>query len=114
MEFSTTAGWSDVDTGSSKGVAVTSKAGNGSWQYSTDGVTWNGFGSVSLGNALLLTSTSRVRYIPDLANAETATFGFRAWDLRPTPPRRTAHRATATPVPAAGRRRTRASRARLR
>ncbi len=77
----TTAGWSDVDTGSSKGVAVTSKAGNGSWQYSTDGVTWNGFGSVSLGNALLLTSTSRVRYIPDLANAETATFGFRAWDL---------------------------------
>src|SRR5205085_1274174 len=64
----TSASWADVDTGASKGVAVTSKTGNGTWQYSTDGTTWASFGSVSSGNALLLTSTTQVRYVPDGLN----------------------------------------------
>ncbi|MBL8378811.1 MAG: cadherin-like domain-containing protein [Burkholderiales bacterium] len=72
--------WADVDTGAASGIAITSVTGNGRWQYSTDGVTWTAFGAVSATNALLLTSTSQVRYIPDSANAETATFGFKAWD----------------------------------
>src|SRR5206468_2999809 len=76
----TSASWADVDTGAVKGIAVTSKSGNGTWQYSTDGTTWTAFGSVSSTNALLLTSTSQVRYIPDSQNGETATFGFVAWD----------------------------------
>src|SRR5262249_28213574 len=50
------------------------------WQYSTDGVTWASFGSVSATNALLITSTTQVRYIPDGQNGETATFSFVAWD----------------------------------
>ena len=38
------------------------------------------FGSVSASNALLITSTTQVRYIPDGTNGETATFTFVAWD----------------------------------
>ncbi|MFI5377900.1 MAG: hypothetical protein ACHRHE_01220 [Tepidisphaerales bacterium] len=76
----TSASWADVDTGALKGIAITGKTGNGSWQYSTDGVTWCGFGAVSAGNALLIASTTRVRYVPDGLNGETAAFTFVAWD----------------------------------
>src|SRR6185369_9514396 len=76
----TSASWADVDTSASKGIAITGKAGNGTWQYSTDGTTWASFGSVSATNALLITSTTQVRYIPDGQNGETATFTFMAWD----------------------------------
>ena len=76
----TAASWIDVDTGAVKGIAITSQTGNGTWQYSTDGTTWTAFGAVSDTNALLLTSSSQVRYIPDGLNGETATFGFVAWD----------------------------------
>ena len=76
----TAASWTDVDTGAVKGIAITSQTGNGTWQYSTDGTTWTAIGAVSATNALLLTSSSRLRYIPDGMNGETATFGFVAWD----------------------------------
>jgi protocadherin Fat 4 len=76
----TGASWADVDTGAVKGLAITGKSGNGTWQYSTDGTTWNSFGSVSSTNALLITSTTQVRYIPDGNNGETATFSYKAWD----------------------------------
>jgi hypothetical protein len=77
----TAAGWADVDTGANRGIAVILTTGNGTWQYSTDGLTWTAFGSVSGANALLLTSASQVRYVPDGLNGETATFGYKAWDL---------------------------------
>ena len=73
-------GWAEVDAGALKGIAVTRSSGNGGWQYSTDGVSWTGFGAVSPGNALLLGSTSQIRYVPDSANGEVAGFDFRAWD----------------------------------
>ncbi len=76
----TGASWADVDSGALKGIAVTAVTGNGTWQYSTDGITWTNFGSVSGGSALLLDSASQVRYVPDGQNGETATFGFKAWD----------------------------------
>ncbi|EJE50562.1 hypothetical protein PMI14_04778, partial [Acidovorax sp. CF316] len=69
----------DVD-GPASGVAITAHSGNGTWQYSTDGVTWNGVGSVSASAALLLSATTQVRYVPDSANGETATLTVRAWD----------------------------------
>ncbi len=75
-----TIGAADVDIGALSGMAVTGKTGNGTWQYSTDGGTWANFGSVSGTSALLLTSTTQVRYTPDGQNGETATFTFRAWD----------------------------------
>ena len=76
----TSANWNDVDTGAMKGIAITDKTGNGTWQYSTDGTTWTNFGIVSTTNALLLTSTAEFRYIPDHLHGETATFAFMAWD----------------------------------
>ncbi|MFO0923546.1 MAG: Ig-like domain-containing protein [Pirellulales bacterium] len=72
--------WADIDSSPSSGLAITGTTGNGTWQYSTDGTTWKNFGSVSSTNALLITSTTQVRYAPDAANAETATFSYRAWD----------------------------------
>ncbi|MFG6456458.1 DUF4347 domain-containing protein [Pelomonas nitida] len=72
--------YADVDASASSGIAITAGTGNGTWQYSTDGVTWNGVGSVSASAALLLTSGTRLRYVPDATNGETATLTFRAWD----------------------------------
>ncbi|MCI4188542.1 putative Ig domain-containing protein, partial [Dickeya dianthicola] len=75
------AGYGDVDSGAASGIAITTTAGNGGWQYSTDsGANWFNVGSVSGSSALLLGSTAQIRYVPDSANGETATFGFRAWD----------------------------------
>ena len=76
----TSASWADVESGALKGIAVTGITGNGTWQYSTDGATWTAFGSVSSSSALLLISTTQIRYIPDGQNGETATFSFKAWD----------------------------------
>ncbi|WP_407321879.1 DUF4347 domain-containing protein [Dickeya ananatis] len=75
------AGYGDVDSGASSGIAITATAGNGGWQYSTDsGASWFNIGTVSGSSALLLGSTAQLRYVPDSANGETATLSFRAWD----------------------------------
>mgnify|MGYP003344872040 CR=1 FL=1 len=76
----TSSGWADVDTGALNGLAITSKSGSGTWQYSTDGVAWASFGTVSATSALLVSSSTQVRYVPDGRNGETATFNFVAWD----------------------------------
>ncbi|MFP8967715.1 DUF4347 domain-containing protein, partial [Pokkaliibacter sp. CJK22405] len=76
----TSLGYSDVDTGAISGLAITGSTGNGSWQYSTDNVTWTGIGSVSASAALLLSSSSYVRYVPDGSNSETATLIVKGWD----------------------------------
>ncbi len=70
----------DVDPSAVSGMAITATTGNGTWEYSTDGTTWNSFGAVSATNALLITSTTQVRYSPDQMNGETATFTYKAWD----------------------------------
>ncbi len=69
----------DAD-GNILGIAITAAAGNGTWQYSTDTITWNGVGSVSGTAALLLSNGTQIRYVPDGANGETATLAFRTWD----------------------------------
>ncbi|MBR7522572.1 DUF4347 domain-containing protein [Pseudomonas juntendi] len=71
----------DVDTGGAAfGIAITATTGRGTWQYSTDGMAWTDFGSVSPSSALLLSASSQVRYIPDGANGENVDFTYRAWD----------------------------------
>uniref|UniRef100_UPI0022A89669 DUF4347 domain-containing protein n=1 Tax=Microvirga roseola TaxID=2883126 RepID=UPI0022A89669 len=70
----------DADPGSLAGLAITGATGNGTWQYSTDGVAWTDFGSLSEGSALLLGSTMRIRFVGDGANGGPANFTFRAWD----------------------------------
>ena len=70
----------DADVGALRGIAVYGKSGNGIWQYSTDNTTWTDFGAVSSSSALLLASTTYIRYVPDGANSETASLNFRGWD----------------------------------
>jgi VCBS repeat-containing protein len=70
----------DPDFGALSGIAITSVTASGAFQYSTDGVTWTNFGAVSSSNALLLTSTSQVRFVPNAMNGELAEFAYRAWD----------------------------------
>ncbi|NER66274.1 hypothetical protein G3436_23450 [Pseudomonas sp. MAFF212427] len=70
----------DADVGALRGIAVYGKSGNGTWQYSTDNATWTDFGAVSSTSALLLASTTYLRYVPDGANGETASLNFRGWD----------------------------------
>lgn len=70
----------DVDSGALSGIAITAFVGNGTWQYSTDGVNWNGVGSVLPDASLLLSSATQVRYVPDGIGAEDARLTFRAWD----------------------------------
>jgi VCBS repeat-containing protein len=74
------ASWADVDGGALSGIAVTASSGNGIWQYSGDGQSWTDLGAVSPSNALLLTSNSRLRYVPDHNLGETAGLVFKAWD----------------------------------
>jgi len=69
----------DVD-GDPLGIALTASPGSGTWQYSTDGSTWAGVGTVSNSAALLLSSSTQLRYVPDGKNGETATLTFRIWD----------------------------------
>ncbi|MFC5695328.1 DUF4347 domain-containing protein [Pseudomonas sp. GCM10022186] len=69
----------DAD-GPASGIALTASSGNGTWQYSTDGLTWTSVGSVSSGAALLLSASSQLRYVPDAQNGESATLTLRAWD----------------------------------
>ena len=73
------AAWADVDTGAASGIAVVAASGGGAWQYSTDALTWNGVGAVSSTNALLLASTSQVRYVAG-SGATSAGMTFVAWD----------------------------------
>lgn len=72
--------YADVDAGALSGMAITATSGGGAWQYSTDGSTWTGVGTVSASSALLLTSTTQLRYVPSGTGAETPTLTFRAWD----------------------------------
>ncbi|KAF0221999.1 MAG: thrombospondin type 3 repeat protein outer membrane domain-containing, partial [Rhodospirillaceae bacterium] len=63
------------------GMAVVSTdSSHGSWQYSLDGgCTWGDFPPVSTSEALLLSSYSAIRFIPDADYAGTASFNYRAW-----------------------------------
>ncbi|MCQ4319486.1 DUF4347 domain-containing protein [Stutzerimonas stutzeri] len=72
--------YADADSGGLSGIAVTATTGRGTWQYSTDNTNWTNFGTVSGSGALLLSSTTYVRYVPDGANSESASFTYRAWD----------------------------------
>jgi hypothetical protein len=81
--------FSDVD-GNSVGVAIVAAGGSahGAWQYSTDGgTTWTGFGAAgttfgvaSSSNALLLSTSDLIRFVPNAGFDGTATVQAYAWD----------------------------------
>jgi len=72
----------DGDAGALAGIAVTAADNaNGTWEYSTDGGTnWTGFGTPSVGAALLLRDTDLVRFVPNADWNGSATLSFRGWD----------------------------------
>ena len=75
-----TAGISDPDAAALSGIAVTASAGAGTWQYSTNGVTWNSMGTVSSTQALLLRSTDSVRFVGSGTATGAASLTYAAWD----------------------------------
>ena len=75
----------DAD-GDTLGIALTNITGNSTWQYSadsTDGLdgTWQNVPLIDQNSALLLTTTSWIRYAPDTIAGETVNINFRAWDM---------------------------------
>ena len=73
----------DVDAGALEGIAVTGvDDSNGTWQYSTDaGGSWNDFGAVADGAAVLLDTAARVRFVPGASyTGPSGDLHFRAWD----------------------------------
>ena len=65
-----------------KSIAVTQvDNSNGIWQYSLkDGEGWINIGTLSQTNALLLNSTHKIRFVPNLNFIGRSSFSFKAWD----------------------------------
>ncbi|WP_292040150.1 putative Ig domain-containing protein [Massilia sp. UBA6681] len=56
-------------------------ADGGIWQFSTDGgQTWSAVGVVGEGQALLLSATDKIRFVPDTENGANASFDYYLWD----------------------------------
>lgn len=80
--------FSDDDFGTSganAGVAIyklsNDGVGGGHWEYSTNGGTsWTDVGTVNESAALLLSSTDKIRFVPDEKNGTKASFDFYLWD----------------------------------
>lgn len=76
--------FSDGNTCTPMGVAITAVTGSGQWQYKTGSGAWTNIGSVSSTSALLLngqdnsTPGYRLRFVP--SGAGTATISFKGWD----------------------------------
>ncbi|MGL4551210.1 MAG: hypothetical protein ACRC33_08480, partial [Gemmataceae bacterium] len=69
----------DAD-GTPLGLAVTGFTGNGTWQFSRDGVTWQAFGPTTAAAARLLGPDDRVRFLPRRGFRGVAQLSYRAWD----------------------------------
>ncbi len=72
--------YSDGDSTSKPGIAVTQESGNGVWQYSANGKTWVGFGTVSAEQSLLLPENDQIRFVPGLNGVGQASLVFVGWD----------------------------------
>ncbi|MES2992095.1 MAG: DUF4347 domain-containing protein [Pseudomonadota bacterium] len=72
----------DADAGAVQGIAIfAADAGNGTWQFSTDGgTTWAALGAVTDSTALLLRASDSIRFVPDGANSTAGSIDYRAWD----------------------------------
>ncbi|QXP44978.1 retention module-containing protein [Shewanella eurypsychrophilus] len=74
---------SDVDNGAVEGMAITSlDDGNGTWQVSIGGGAWIDLDptNISSTQALLLSASDQIRFVPNSEQGTTAEFTYRAWD----------------------------------
>jgi cyclophilin family peptidyl-prolyl cis-trans isomerase len=62
------------------GIALIGVTGNGTWEYSPDGINFTAFSGISESSALLLPKTASLRYTPDSKNGGSVTITYRAWD----------------------------------
>jgi cyclophilin family peptidyl-prolyl cis-trans isomerase len=62
------------------GIAIIDLSGKGTWEFTTDGVTFIQVGAVSPASALLLAHNAALRYTPDGKNGEVPIISYRAWD----------------------------------
>jgi len=73
-------GITDSNSKAVKGIAITvADNANGKWQFLLGGK-WLDVGTVSNDSALLLSSTSRLRFVPNATFTGQATIQFKAWD----------------------------------
>jgi hypothetical protein len=75
----------DPNTSAKQGIAITNlDTTNGTWQYTTNGTTWNNCPTVSAINALLLASdtNTKIRFVPNTGYTGTIdnAITFAAWD----------------------------------
>ncbi len=64
-----------------QGIAiVAADNANGVWQYSLGHGVWLDLGIPSAGSALLLSNSSKIRFVPDEGYNGTATIQYKAWD----------------------------------
>jgi hypothetical protein len=65
-----------------KGIAITNATGvNGKWQYALTKNAWVDIGTATPANAVLLSATTQLRFVPNANFNGTATFDYRAWDM---------------------------------
>ncbi|MGL4463778.1 MAG: hypothetical protein ACRC1K_16610 [Planctomycetia bacterium] len=79
----TLAGFSEVDAVPLfRGIAITRTAGNGTWQWRSDGATrWINLPRVSSSRAFLLRFQASVRFVPRAGTSvDGASLSFKAWD----------------------------------
>lgn len=70
----------DADPGSQKGLAISGFAGNGTWEFTIDaGRTWQKICNLAAGS-LLLRSSDKIRFTPDVGWTGNASIDFAAWD----------------------------------
>ncbi len=71
-------------SGANAGVAIynlSTDGGGGHWEFSTNnGTSWSDVGTVSESAALLLSSTDKIRFVPDEKNGAEASFDYYLWD----------------------------------
>ena len=71
----------DVDDGEDyAGIALIGATGDGTWEYSLNGTTYQAIGTVSETNALLLPKTAKLRFTPNGADSQDAVITYHAWD----------------------------------
>ena len=70
----------DADSGALRGLAVTGVSGKGTWQFSTDGITWKALTGASEDAAWLLPDSYKVRFLPAANSVGAAGLVFRGWD----------------------------------
>ena len=72
----------DVDMFDPEGIAIVSaNETDGLWQFSINGTDWTDLTSISSSNAVLLGTSSLLRFIPDAGGSvSTSSIQFHAWD----------------------------------